>query len=106
MSSSTSDTGEGSYSPLTLSDLDLSPLKEVRFRSESDIKHELKFIEDPDYIPPSTPHSESYKTEDMSSKETISVGGSEEVRAREHEQENVEMESSRLEIAKEEVREE
>ncbi|GKV35939.1 hypothetical protein SLEP1_g44134 [Rubroshorea leprosula] len=67
-------------SPLTFFDLDLSPLKEVRFRSESDIERELEFIEDPDYIPPPTPCNESYKTKDMSSEETLSVGGSEEVR--------------------------
>ncbi|GKV13728.1 hypothetical protein SLEP1_g24712 [Rubroshorea leprosula] len=66
--------------PLTFSDLDLSPLKEVRFKNESDIECELEFIEDPDCIPPSTPCSESYETEEMSSKETLSVEGSEEVR--------------------------
>ncbi|GKU92994.1 hypothetical protein SLEP1_g6641 [Rubroshorea leprosula] len=75
-----SDSSEEFVSPLTLSDLDLSPLKKVRFRSKSYIERELEFIEDPDYIPPSTPCSESYETEDMSLEETLSIGGSEEVR--------------------------
>ncbi|GKU89569.1 hypothetical protein SLEP1_g3693 [Rubroshorea leprosula] len=72
------------YSPLTLSDLGLSPLKEVRVRSESDIEHELEFFEDPDYIPHLTPCSESYETDEMSSRETLSNGGSEEVKMLEY----------------------
>ncbi|GKV11444.1 hypothetical protein SLEP1_g22705 [Rubroshorea leprosula] len=67
------------YSPPTLSNLDLSPLKKVRVRSESDIERELEFFEDPDYIPPPTPCSESYETGEMSYEETLSIGGSEEV---------------------------
>ncbi|GKU97808.1 hypothetical protein SLEP1_g10894 [Rubroshorea leprosula] len=75
-----SDSSKEFDSPFTLFDLDLSPLKEVRSRSESDIEHELEFIKDPDYIPPLTPCSESYETEDMSLEETLTIGGSEEVK--------------------------
>ncbi|GKV35920.1 hypothetical protein SLEP1_g44122 [Rubroshorea leprosula] len=85
------------YSPLTLSDLDLSHLKEVRVRSESDIERELEFFEDPDYIPPPTPCSESYETKEMSSKETLSIGGSEEVRMLEYSDVSVKGESSGFE---------
>ncbi|GKV25029.1 hypothetical protein SLEP1_g34537 [Rubroshorea leprosula] len=60
-----------------LFNLNLSPIREVRFRSESEIEQELELelelAEDPDYIPPPTSCSESYKTEDMSSEETLSV---------------------------------
>ncbi|GKV11516.1 hypothetical protein SLEP1_g22769 [Rubroshorea leprosula] len=82
------------YSPLTLFDFDLSPLKEVRVRSESDIKRELEFFEDLDYIPPPTPCSESYETEEMSFEETLSIWGSEEVRMLEYSYVSVEGESS------------
>ncbi|GLT59727.1 hypothetical protein SLA2020_325300 [Shorea laevis] len=78
------DSIEECYSPLTLFDLGLSHFKEVKVRSESDIERELEFFEDPDYIPLPTPCSESYETEEMSSEETLSVGGSEEVRALEY----------------------
>lgn len=37
-------------------------------------------MEDPNYSLPSTPYSESYKTEEMSSEETLSIGRGEEVR--------------------------
>ncbi|GKV46620.1 hypothetical protein SLEP1_g53594 [Rubroshorea leprosula] len=85
------------YSPLTLSDLDLSHLKEVRVKSESDIERELEFFEDADYIPPPIPCSESYETEEMSSEETLSIGGNEEVRMLEYSDVSIEGESSRFE---------
>ncbi|GKV43861.1 hypothetical protein SLEP1_g51111 [Rubroshorea leprosula] len=84
MNFSDSNSSEEFYSPLSLSNLDLSPLKEVRFRSESDIECELKFFKDPNYIPSPTPCSESYETKEMSSEETLSVGGSKEVRMLEY----------------------
>ncbi|GKU95533.1 hypothetical protein SLEP1_g8882 [Rubroshorea leprosula] len=89
-----SSSGSELYSPLTLSDLDLSPLKEVRVKSESDIERKLKFFEDPNYIPPPTPCSESYETEEMSSEDTLSIGGSEEVRMLEYNDVSIEGESS------------
>ncbi|GKV20232.1 hypothetical protein SLEP1_g30389 [Rubroshorea leprosula] len=82
------------YSLLTLSELDLSPLKEVRVKSESNIGRELEFFEDPDYIPPPTLCSESYETKEMSSKETLSIGGSDEVRMLEYSDVSVEGGSS------------
>ncbi|GKV24322.1 hypothetical protein SLEP1_g33949 [Rubroshorea leprosula] len=92
-----SSSGSEFYSPLTLSDLDLSLLKEVRVKSESDIERELEFFEDPDYIPPLTSCSESYKTKEMSFEDTLSIGGSEEVRMLEYSDVNIEGESSRSE---------
>ncbi|GKV33938.1 hypothetical protein SLEP1_g42375 [Rubroshorea leprosula] len=88
------------YSPLTLSDLHLSPLKEVRVKSESDIECELEFFEDPNYIPPPTPCNESYETEEMSSEETLSIGGSKEVRMLEYSDVSVEGGSSGSEHTK------
>ncbi|GKV11393.1 hypothetical protein SLEP1_g22656 [Rubroshorea leprosula] len=96
------------YSPLTLSDLGISLLKEVRVRSESDIERELEFFEDPDYIPPPTLCSESCETDEMSSKETLSIMGSEEVKMLEYSDVSVEgglSESERTEggVARNEV---
>ncbi|GKV34743.1 hypothetical protein SLEP1_g43090 [Rubroshorea leprosula] len=82
------------YCPLTISDLDLSPLKEVRVKSESDIVRELEFFEDPDCIPPHTLCSESYETEEMSFEETLSIGGNEELRMLEYNDISIESESS------------
>ncbi|GKV15543.1 hypothetical protein SLEP1_g26325 [Rubroshorea leprosula] len=70
------DSSEEFDSPLTLSDLDLSPLKEV---------------------------SESYEIKEMSSKETLSIEGSEEVRALEYGSEGMESGSSGLERTEDEV---
>ncbi|GKV13327.1 hypothetical protein SLEP1_g24353 [Rubroshorea leprosula] len=89
--------GSEVYSPLTLVDLDLSPFKEIRVKSESDIERELEFFEDPDYIPPLTPCSESYETEEMSSEDTLSIGGSKEVRMLEYSDVSIEGESSGFE---------
>ncbi|GKV37984.1 hypothetical protein SLEP1_g45942 [Rubroshorea leprosula] len=75
----------------------LSPLKEVRVRSESDIERELEFFEDPDYISPPTPCSESYEIDEMTSEETLSIGGSEEVRMLEYSDISVESGSSESE---------
>ncbi|GKV14892.1 hypothetical protein SLEP1_g25695 [Rubroshorea leprosula] len=82
------------YSPLTLFYLGLSPLKKVRVRSESDIERELEFFEDLDYISPLTPCSESYETDKMSSEETLSIGGKEEVKMLEYSDVSVESGSS------------
>ncbi|GKV15250.1 hypothetical protein SLEP1_g26047 [Rubroshorea leprosula] len=79
-----SNSSEDFDSLFTLSDLDLSPFKKARFISESDMECELEFTKGPNYIPPPTPCNESYKTEDMSSEETLSAGRSEEVKALEN----------------------
>ncbi|GKU88725.1 hypothetical protein SLEP1_g2954 [Rubroshorea leprosula] len=63
-------------------------------KSESDIERELEFFEDPDYIPPPTPCSESYETEEMSFEETLSIGGNEELRMLEYSDISIEGESS------------
>lgn len=50
--SSSSNLSELSDVPLTLSNLDLSPLREVKVRSKSKIEREQEFVEDPNYSPP------------------------------------------------------
>ncbi|GKU99028.1 hypothetical protein SLEP1_g11942 [Rubroshorea leprosula] len=77
--SSASNLSEVSDVPLTLSDLGLSPLWEVRARLESEIECERELIKDPNHSPPPTPYNESYEMEEMLSEETLSVGGGEKV---------------------------
>ncbi|GKV13669.1 hypothetical protein SLEP1_g24655 [Rubroshorea leprosula] len=76
--SSSSSLSEVSNFIITCLDLILSPTREIRDRSESEVECERELIEDPNYSPPLTPCSESYEIE-MSFEGTLSIGREEEV---------------------------
>ncbi|GKV21360.1 hypothetical protein SLEP1_g31346 [Rubroshorea leprosula] len=77
--SSSSGLSELSDLIITCSDLGLSPTREIRDRSESEVECERELIEDSNCSPPPTPYNESSKME-MSLEGTVSIGSGQEVR--------------------------